>query len=110
MPLKYPVEVKVDNIGAVYLSKNATTGNRTKHIDTRYHFVREYIEDGIVKVIFVRSEDNDADIFTKNLNTETFVKHCKSIGMEDMEHPMTPKMGNRKGVEISGLVFPTCGG
>lgn len=110
VPLKYPVEVKVDNIGAVYLSKNATTGNRTKHIDTRYHFVREYIEDGIVKVIFVRSEDNDADIFTKNLNTETFVKHCKSIGMEDMEHPMTPKMGNRKGVEISGLVFPTCGG
>jgi hypothetical protein len=110
VPLKYPVEVKVDNIGAVYLSKNATTGNRTKHIDTRYHFVREYIEDGIVKVIFVRSEDNDADIFTKNLNTETFVKHCKSIGMEDMKHPMTPKMGNRKGVEISGLVFPTCGG
>jgi hypothetical protein len=60
VPLKYPIEVKVDNIGAVYLSKNATTGNRTKHIDTRYHFVREYVEDGVVKVIFVRSENNDA--------------------------------------------------
>ena len=49
--IQFPIEVNVDNIGAVYLSKNATTGNRTKHIDTRYHFVREYIEDGIVKVV-----------------------------------------------------------
>jgi len=110
VPLKYPIEVNVDNIGAVYLAKNATTGNRTKHIDTRYHFVREYIEDGIVKVVFVRSEANDADIFTKNLNADTFNKHCNSIGLEDMEPPTTPKMGNRKGVEISGLVFPTCVG
>ncbi len=83
VPLEYPITVNVDNIGAVYLSKNATTGSRTKHIDTRYHFVREYIEDGILKVIFVRSESNDADIFTKTLNTETFVRHCDAMGLED---------------------------
>ncbi len=47
----HPIEFKVDNIGAVYLSKNATTGNRTKYIDTRYHFVRNYIEYGIIKVV-----------------------------------------------------------
>ena len=105
--LSFPIEVNVDNIGAVYLSKNATTGNRTKHIDTRYHFVREYIEDGIVKVIFVRSEDNDADIFTKNLNGETFEKHSISIGLKDMGEATTPKMRNRKGVENGGDVFPT---
>ena len=81
--IKYPIEVNVDNIGAVYLAKNATTGNRTKHIDTRYHFVREYIEDGIVKVIFVRSENNDVDIFTKNVNTATFNKLAKNIGLKD---------------------------
>ena len=104
--ISYPIEVNVDNIGAVYLSKNATTGNRTKHIDTRYHFVREYIEDGIVKVVFVRSEDNDADIFTKNLNGETFEKHSTSIGLKDTQEDTTPKMRNRKGVKI-GDVFPT---
>ena len=115
--LKYPIEVNVDNIGAVYLSKNATTGNRTKHIDTRYHFVREYIEDGIVKVVFVRSEDNDADIFTKNLNGEVFWKHGDKIGLKNFdqsekgedcdpeEEVTTPKMGNRKGVKTQ--VFPT---
>jgi hypothetical protein len=98
--------VNVDNVGAVYLSKNATTGNRTKHIDTRYHFVREYVEDGIVKVVFVRSEDNDADIFTKNLNGETFEKHCISIGLKDANGNTTPKMRNRKGVKMDE-VFPT---
>ncbi|MFM8622083.1 MAG: reverse transcriptase domain-containing protein, partial [Holophagaceae bacterium] len=72
IPLAYPIQVNVDNIGAIYLTKNATTGSRTKHVDTRYHFVREYVEDGIVKVQFVRSEDNHADIFTKNLNGELF--------------------------------------
>lgn len=40
-----------------------------------YHFVREYIEDGILKIVFVRSEDNTSDIFTKNLGGELFVKH-----------------------------------
>ncbi|MFN7263265.1 MAG: reverse transcriptase domain-containing protein [Cyanobacteriota bacterium] len=105
--INYPIEVNVDNIGAVYLSKNATTGNRTKHIDTRYHFVREYVEDGIVKVVFVRSEDNDADIFTKNLNGETFEKHCISIGLKDTKGDTTPKMRNRKGVKMGDVVFPT---
>lgn len=100
VPLEYPITVNVDNIGAVYLSKNATTGSRTKHIDTRYHFVREYIEDGVVKVQFVRSENNNADIFTKNLNTETFARHCDAIGMCDQDDVSTPKMRNRKGVEM----------
>ncbi len=71
------IEVNVNNIGAVYLSKNATTGNRTKHFDTRYHFVREYIQDGTMKVVFVRSEENDADIFTKKLSGEVSAKHSK---------------------------------
>ena len=107
IPIEYPIIVNVDNIGAVYLAKNATTGNRTKHIDTRYHFVREYVEDGIIKVRFVRSEENHADIFTKNLNIEKFEKHCEAIGLRDAEQDSASKMDNRKGVEMGGLVFST---
>ena len=77
--VSYPITVHVDNIGAIYLSQTATTGNRTKHIDTRYHFVREYIEDGTFKIIFVRSAENIADIFTKNLPTEAYKKHQETI-------------------------------
>ncbi|MFM8622589.1 MAG: reverse transcriptase domain-containing protein, partial [Holophagaceae bacterium] len=107
VPLAYPITVHVDNIGAIYLTKNATTGSRTKHVDTRFHFVRDYVEDGVVKVEFVRSEENHADIFTKNLNHELFMRHSDSLGMGDAtDHVIddsTPKMRNRKGVENSGV-------
>jgi len=77
--IEFPIIVNVDNIGAIYLAQTATTGNRTKHIDTRYHFVREYIERGVLKIVFVRSANNDADIFTKNLPTDLYLKHKQNI-------------------------------
>ena len=64
----YPIIVNVDNVGAMGLANNQSSSQRTRHVDIRYHFVREFIEDGIVKIIFVRSEDNERDIFTKNVN------------------------------------------
>ena len=52
------------------MAKNQSSSQRTKHVDVRYHFVREFVEDGIVKVKFVRSEDNKADVFTKNVRND----------------------------------------
>ena len=76
---KYPIVVHVDNMGAIYFTKKDKTGSRTKHIDTRYHYVRNYIEDGILKVIFVQSADNKANLFTKNLGIEDFKKHTRGM-------------------------------
>ena len=45
--------------------KQQITGDRTKHIDIRSSFVKEYQEDGKIIIKFVKSEDNEADIFTK---------------------------------------------
>ena len=73
---EYPIIVHVDNIGAIYLATNNLSSQRTKHVDIRYHYVKEYIEDGVVKVQFVRSEDNNSDICTKNLNGELLDKHA----------------------------------
>lgn len=67
-----PIKVNVDNIGAMYLSQHAWTGNRTKHIDMIYHFVLEYIENRLLKARFLRSEDGRSDLFTKNMNLDTF--------------------------------------
>ena len=72
--IKYPIIVKCDNVGAIFLSKN-NESRRTKHIDIKVHFVRQYVENGIVKIIFVRSEENKADPFTKNVNERLFEKH-----------------------------------
>jgi hypothetical protein len=60
--------IKVDNVGAIYLANNHTTSQGTKHIDIRQHFGCEFIEDGILKVTFMNSEYNVADIFTKEHN------------------------------------------
>ena len=74
------------------MAKKATTSNKTKHVDTRYHFVREYIERGEIVIEFVRSEENDSDIMTKNLGEEAYWKHADKL-IEDT------KMVNRKGVK-----------
>ena len=73
----------VDNTGAIYSANNYTTGQRTKHIDIRTHFVREKIVDGSIKVKFVKSEDNDADIMTKNVSEELFIRHSGKMMQKD---------------------------
>ena len=65
----------IDNIGAIFLAENQNSSDRTKHIDTRYHFVRQYIRDETVMIEFVRSHDNDSDIFTKNMTSEIHHRH-----------------------------------
>ena len=74
-----PITVHVDNVGAIWLSNNRNTGNRTKHIDIRIAFVKEYQEDGKIIIKFVKSEDNEADIFTKNTSSIIYQKHQEKL-------------------------------
>ena len=74
LKFKLPIIILCDNIGAVFLSKN-NQGKRTKYLDTQYHFVREYVENGTVVVVFVRSEENRADPFTKNVTEIIYARH-----------------------------------
>jgi hypothetical protein len=91
-----PIVVNVDNVGAIFLANNATTGGRTKHIDIRHHFVRECIEDGIVIIHFVKSEENEADPFTKNVSAAAYKKHSQ-------KYLEAETVRNREGVgELSG--------
>jgi len=46
--VKLVIIVRVDNIGAIFMLENLTTSQRTKHIDIRYHFVHEFMEDGFI--------------------------------------------------------------
>jgi hypothetical protein len=76
---KKPIRVHVDNIGAIFLSENRNSGERTKHIDIKYHYIREQIDVGLIEVKFVKSEDNLADLFTKNLKGELFECHASKM-------------------------------
>ena len=59
------VLIHVDNQGTINLAKNPVNHQRSKHIDIKYHFIRSEIQSGTVKLEYVPTEDNVADIFTK---------------------------------------------
>ena len=67
--VKYPVRVRVDNVGAIFVASNITTTYHTKHVDIRYKYVNEYVVEGVVKIVFIKSADNDSGILTKNLSS-----------------------------------------
>ena len=76
-----PIVVNVDNMGAIFMSKNINTMGRSKHINVRTKYVNEYVKDRVLKIVYVKSEENDADIFTKNLGSELHGKHAvKFVG------------------------------
>jgi hypothetical protein len=76
--LHLPMILHMDNTCAIYLSNNQAVGSRTKHIDIRTHYVHNLINDEIIKTLFVKSENNAADIFTKNVSEYLFLKHTSS--------------------------------
>ena len=61
-----PKKIKPDK--RHHKAKNTTATKRTKHIDIRAHFVHEHVDEetGQMEIVFVRSEENKSDIFTKN--------------------------------------------
>jgi len=56
-----------DNQGCIYMSQNPVMHKRAKHIDIRYHFVRERVAQGVVKLEYIKTEDQLADLLTKPL-------------------------------------------
>jgi hypothetical protein len=79
-----PAIIYEDNTGAIFLVNNQTVGARTKHIDIRYHWIRDLIRDKRIEVRFIRSEDNVADCLTKNLPVGEFEKHAKSLRLNEL--------------------------
>ena len=64
------------------MSSNITTTCHTKHVDIRYKYVNEYVEDGVVKIVFVKSGDDDSNILTKNFSAEVHEKIFKKMVIE----------------------------
>ena len=74
-----PMIVEVDNIGAIYLTRNASSSVRTRHVDLQYHFVREFYQQGILQVVFVNTKMQQSDIMTKNVDPATYERHAASL-------------------------------
>ena len=62
-----PSKLFVDNKSTISLSKNPVFHERSKHIDIRYHFIRECVEEGKIDIDYVQTNDQLADTLTKGL-------------------------------------------
>ena len=76
-----PTRILEDNQGAVYLSKNPRDHPRTKHIDIKYHYVRDTVNENIMNIIKCDTKDMVADIFTKSLPRPAFQKHRAAMSV-----------------------------
>jgi hypothetical protein len=82
MDLDYgqPVPLLIDNQSAIRLAKNPMYHKRSKHIEIKWHWLREKVaEQHVVELVYVRSMDNTADIFTKALGIELHSAHQNSV-------------------------------
>ena len=70
-----------DNSSAINISKNPIQHSRTKHIDIRFHFIRELVEEKIISLEYIPTDDQRADIFTKPLDKSRFKKMKFDLGM-----------------------------
>ena len=76
-----PMLIFEDNQAAICMAKNAQYHGRAKHIDIKYHFIREHIAKVTVKLEYCRSEEMIADIFTKGLSAALFTKLRNMLGV-----------------------------
>nr|GEZ30129.1 integrase, catalytic region, zinc finger, CCHC-type, peptidase aspartic, catalytic [Tanacetum cinerariifolium] len=70
-----------DSQSAITISCNPVQHSCTKHIHTRYHFIKEQVENGIIKLYFVRTKNQLVDMFTKALPEDRFKYFVRRIGM-----------------------------
>ena len=75
----------IDNKSAIQLCKNPVFHDRSKHIEVRYHFIRECIEAGKISVDYVSTDEQLADILTKPLGRTRFLELRAKIGMVEVK-------------------------
>ena len=81
-----PITLYCDNSGAVANSIELCSHKRGKHIERKYHLIREIVNRGDVIVTKISTLDNLVDPFTKTLLEKQFFKHVEEMGLKEMYH------------------------
>ncbi|KAK2440889.1 putative mitochondrial protein [Trifolium repens] len=80
------IELRVDNKSAINLAKNPIAHGRSKHIETKFHFLRDQVTKGKIKLVYCKTEAQGADIFTKPLKIERFKDLRKMLNVQSLEN------------------------
>jgi hypothetical protein len=75
------VPLQCDSTSAISVTKNTVVHSKTKHIEVRYHFLRDNVDKGKIALIHVPTHDQLADIFTKSLDQTTFTRLRGELGV-----------------------------
>jgi hypothetical protein len=71
--------IKCDNMASIYLSKNDSIHNRSKHINIRYHLIRDNVRKGRIRVNWVSTHEQEADLLTKALGPKLFTRQTDTL-------------------------------
>lgn len=82
-PSEQPTTLFVDNQSALRLIRNPEFHKRTKHIDVKFHFIREKVEDKQIDVKYISTEQQLSDLFTKGLNKNRFMYLISELNICD---------------------------
>jgi len=80
--LDVPIKIYVDNVFAINLAKNSVFHQISKHIDIRYHFLRDQVGKNMIKLEYCKSKYQIADILFKPLKIDAFIKLRDMLGMK----------------------------
>nr|GFA25140.1 retrovirus-related Pol polyprotein from transposon TNT 1-94 [Tanacetum cinerariifolium] len=85
-----------DNKSDISLRCNNVQKSRSKHIDIRYHFIKEQVENGVIELHFVNTEYQLADLFTKALGRERIEFLINKLGMRSFTPGTLKKLMNEE--------------
>jgi hypothetical protein len=84
LKVKLPMLLEMDNKDAVDLANNWSVGGRMRHVNVQQCFLQELKETKIMDIHWIKGSENDADVFTKNLDGPAFEKCIKTLVEQDV--------------------------
>ena len=85
--LSLPIRVFCDNKAAVSIAHNPVLHDRTKHVEVDRHFIKEKIDNKVIRLSYVPSVEQRADVLTKGLHKGPFLEMIRKLSMEDIFKP-----------------------